>query len=469
VGQSEPGPHLDRAITLSGATALVVGGVIGAGIFALVAPIVANAGAATWIAFLIALAVSITGAVPVVQLASTLPRAGAGYFFASRLLTPMSGTLASWWILFGGACSSCVVSTAFASYVLAAYGPPGLPGYTVGLFAITIVIAFYVVYLFGVRLAMGIQIVFAIQMLLALGAYAILGAARVDITIGFNAPLGVSAFFMAVVICYNTCIGFTVLAEMAEEIRDPHRTIPLAIFLGGGVVAVVYILIGAVFWGSVTQDSEAILAMEAPLIQSARTFMGSEWWIHWLNIGAITAGLTSLNAAAVSLPREIFAQARDVILPTGAARIDARTRTPLAAVTIYIAFVLVLLITGIVFKFSIDFYSYLTVVGIQVANSIICLASLSLSRRFPEEFNQGYIRFPLWILLLCTIVTVLASAGLFVLMAMEEPAVVWIYAVLTIIGITYHHYRVRALRRRGVPFDEHVRAIPESGSGASFM
>ena len=97
--------QLQRTIGLAGASALVVGGVIGAGIFVMVRDIGALAGPAIWLSFVVAIAVSMIGVIPLIQLAGALPTAGAGYMFASRMLTPYLGVMVSAWVLLGGACS----------------------------------------------------------------------------------------------------------------------------------------------------------------------------------------------------------------------------------------------------------------------------------------------------------------------------------------------------------------------------
>ena len=455
--------HLERSIGLIGATSLVIGAVIGAGIFVLIGSITDATGGAVWLAFTIAIVVSVASAIPLVQIASALPRAGAGYFFASRLTTPTFGTVTSMWILLGGACSTCVVALAFSEYVLA-FANPGASVHWVYGCAMLIVGSFYFVYQFGVRLAMGLQTVFAIQMVIAFLCYVVLGLLNVELQPTLAPPDGFGdGFMLAIVLCFNTCIGFGILAEMAEEVKDASRTIPLALFLGGAVVGTLFILIGLIYLGSLALTDVDTSNLDAPLAFSASLFMPG-WLVTFLSIGAITAGLTSLNAGAVALPREIFAQARDGILPAWLGKVNPRTHSPAHAVTAYIVSVIVFLAIGWVLNLTIDHFSYATVVGIQVATSAICVSALWLRKRFPEELAEAYVQLPQWFILTCTAVTCIASAGLIVLLSLESPPVIVIFTVLTVATVIYQRVRVGLLESQGINFRERASSIPESGS-----
>lgn len=456
---TEPPEHLRQSIGVLGASALVIGGVIGAGIYTLVGPIAANSGGAIWLAFALGMAVSVAGVVPVMQLAVALPRAGAGYFFASRLIAPLAGTVASTWILLGGACSVCVVSLGLAQYISAYDVFGGFPGGAYGM-AIALVLMFYVVYLFGVHFAMGLQAVMALQMVLALVCYDAVGLSAHRPDLGWTSPAGGGAFFLAIVLAYNCCMGLTILAEMAEEIRHPRRTIPLALAIGCIAIAVIYIATGVVFIGTIPYDAVGYKALPAPISTSAAVFL-SPWAVAFVNFGAITAGLTSLNAALVALPREIFAQARDGMLPSRLGHVDGRTGSPLNAVSLFTAGVLTFLAAGLVLHISIETYSYLTVVGIQVATSAICISALPLKRRFPSAYAKASIHVPAWLLWSTTVFTVLASAGLVALMGSESPPVLVVYGLVTVAAVLWHVLRCRALKRRGDDLAARVRAFTD--------
>lgn len=425
---------LRREITLPGAIALVVGGVIGAGIFVMVRDIGAQTGRAIWMSFAAAILISLIGVIPVIQLAGALPRAGAGYLFASRLLSPYVGVLTSAWVLLGGACSTAVVARTMAQYLMD-YLPSYFPH---ELTAVIILLFFYGVYAFGVRLAMSLQIIMAVQFLTALLIYGTAGTWFSGLAISVIPLKGWSGFLMSILLAYATCMGFQVVAEMGEEIRNARRTIPLALLIGGFIIAVVYIIVGLVFVNSIPYDPNVYDAMNAPLRMSAMSFL-SPLWVHFLGLGVLTAGLTSLNAAALALPRELFALARDEIISPLLGRIDPKTGAPQHAVTAYFVLVVVLLLGS----FPTDFYGYMAAIGILAISSVMGLASLRLLRRFPERYRTAYIQFPMPLLYVCATVTLFVSISFGIVIIVERPSVFLVYTMWTLVVSLYYGLRIK--------------------------
>jgi APA family basic amino acid/polyamine antiporter len=433
---STPEGRLQATISLTGAVALVVGGVIGAGLFVLIREIAAQSGGAVWLAFTLAIAVSLVGVIPVIQLAGAIPRAGAGYLFASRLLSPFLGIMTSYWAILGGAASTSVVSLTLALYIQQYV----LAGWPVRGVALLVLSAFYGMYWLGMRLAMSLQVLMAIQFVTALVIYAVAGTWLQGAAFSLTIPHGAAAFFMAVLLCYSTCLGFQVIAEMGEEIRDARRNIPLALLIGGIIVGGIYILMGAVFVASVRSDPGIEAALQAPLIASARSFL-PPWLVEYVGFGALTAGLTSLNAAAIALPRELFAQARDGVLPRGLARIHPRAGGPQNAVTVFFIFVAGLLAIG----WNTEFYGYLAAIGILAISSALSVAAVRLPRLQPEYYAGAYIRFAPKLLILCAIITIAVSLGFGLIVIVQSPTVMAVYAAWTVFITGFYFVRIRRL------------------------
>ena len=197
---------------------------------------------------------------------------------------------------------------------------------------------------------------------------------------------------LAVVLCYSTCMGFQVIAEMGEEMKNPKRNIPLAMGIGGIIVLVIYVFVGVVFSSSTPYNYEALMKMKAPLLDSARTFL-PEGLVAFIGFGAFFAGLTALNAGAIALPREILAQSRDDLLPSGIGKVNTRTRTPLRAVGLYFLVVFILLCFQFI-NIDLEFYGVMAAVGILLMTVIIGFAVINLPNRYPAEYRKAYIRVP---------------------------------------------------------------------------
>lgn len=447
---------LERPMGLLGGIALAVGAVIGMGIFALIAGIGAEAGASIWLAFTIAMVISLIGVAPLVQIASALPRAGGGYLFTSRLLNPVLGTLASYLGILGGACSTTYVSMGLAGYI-AGILPFDIP---IRLLAIILVLLFLLLYRFGLKLATSIQILLVAQLFIALIIYAIAGISSVGLSFSLEMPQGFGGFALAVILAYTACMGLQVIAEMGEEMVNARRNIPLSLLIGGAIILLLYILIGITFISAVPYDYEGIKAMTAPLTQTGALFL-PPFFIFFLSLAALSAGLTSFNAAATAIPREFFSQARDGMVPVLFGKVDQRTGSPYNAVAVYFLFVVLLLLIGAIFDWGIDFFGVLTAVGILLFTVLICIASLKLPAKFPDRYRNAYFRLPKPVLLILTILAVITSLGfVFIVVVEEEPVVGVIYIGWTILVLLYYYLRVSYLKRKGFDWENNIAELP---------
>ncbi len=455
-GQGLDDIKLDRPLGLLAGIAIVIGGVIGMGIFALIAGIGAAAGPSIWFAFTVALVITLIGVAPLIHLASAMPRAGGGYLYTSRLLYPVLGTLTSSWAILGGACTTAFVALGLAGYI-DGYLPFNI---SIRLLAIILVILFFVLYLFGLKLAASLQILLVAQLVIALTIYAIVGASNVGLSFSLEMPQGVGGFALAVILAYSACMGFQVIAEMGEEMVNARRNIPLSLLIGGAIILLLYIIIGVTFINAVPYNYDAIVEMTAPLSETGAKFL-PPFFVFFLSLAALSAGLTSFNAGATAIPRELFSQARDGIVPAVLGKIDRRTRSPLNAVGAFFSFVIVLLGLGWIFDWTISFYGVLTAVGILLLTVLICIASLKLPVKFPERYESAYFKIPrplLWILTVLAVITSLAF--ILIVIVEEEPVVGIIYVCWSILIYFYHRLRVNYLIKKGVDWDGLISRLP---------
>lgn len=450
--QSAPGEiKLDRPIGLAAGVALVIGGTIGMGIYALIAAVAAQAGSALWIAFTLALLISAVGVLPLIQIASALPRAGGGYLFTSRLLNPYMGIVASYFAILGGASSTALVALGLAGYIEGNFST-GLP---IKLIAVLLPILFFILYLFGLRLAAWIQMLLAAQLIIALLVYGFSGAAKYGLDFSISLPQGMGGLIMAVILCYSVCMGFQVIAEMGEEMVNARRNIPLSLLIGGAAVLVIYVIVGTVFMRSIPYDFEAIKAMTAPLMESGQAFL-PDFWVMLLSFGALSAGLTSFNAGAIALPRELFSQSRDRLMPEFVGKIDKRTKSPLNAVGLYFLFTVFLVLIGP----SLDFFGVMAAVGILVMTAVIAVAAVRLPAKFPERYKSAYFRLPKWLLILVAVISILSCLGFVFIVLTEMPSVGLIYIGWTVLITVFYFARVNSLKKSGFDWEGQISRLP---------
>jgi amino acid transporter len=201
-------------------------------------------------------------------------------------------------------------------------------------------------------------------------------------------------------------------------------------------VAVLYIVVGQVFVSAAPYDLEVYEAMQIPLRETAELFLPG-WLIPFLTIGAFTAALTSLNAGAIAIPREIFAQARDNIAPQILGKIHEKTRAPQHAVALFFALVVLILFFGM----DVDYYGLLAAIGILIMSSMMCIACLFLPKKYPDRYRSAYIVFPVWLLWFCTIITILVSLVMFAALFIEKPSIIIVYFLWILYISLYYKWR----------------------------
>ena len=441
---------LGRALGLGSGVALVIASIIGMGIYAMLAPIAANSGDAMWLAFCIAIVISAVGVVPIIQGTSAVPRAGVGYLLISRLSNPLTGGIVSILTVIGGAAAGATVAIGLAGNI-AAYWTWGIDkALEIKILSLCIPAVFMGLYLFKLQVANSAQVVMVILKVVALAVFIVAGIFVVShpIQLSFTGPKGAGGMVFAVVLCYTTCMGFQIVAEMGEEMTHPKRNIPLSMLIGGLIVLVIYILVGAVFMGSTPYDFEAMMKMKSPVIDSARTFL-PEGWVAFIGLGALFASFTSLLANTMALPREILAQARDNILPSGIGKVNKRTLTPIRAILLYIVLMIFLLCLQF-FGVDLDFYGVLAAVGILLMTIFVGFLVIRLPDKFPEEYNRAYIKLSKPWLIVFAILTAITSLPFIVLVLLDYKNTLMILAVL--IGLIllfsiYYLLRVRWLKK----------------------
>ncbi|MBU2511663.1 APC family permease [bacterium] len=449
------GDKFNRPIGLIGGIALVIGGVIGMGIYVLLAQVTAQMGTSLWFPFSIAIIVSIVGVIPLIMISSTLPRAGAGYLYSSRLLSPLFGVLASWWAIIGVACVTTFVSLGMAGYIA-----PNLP-WNISIRAISILIplCFLALYMFGLRLATWLQVVMTAIMIVALLIYGFKGALINGLVFTTSLPQGAGGLIMASIISYSVCFGFQVIAEMGEEIKNAKRNIPLSLLIGGAIILVIYIVVGTVFANSVPYDMDVIKAMTAPLTETGEQFL-SPFFIGLLNFGAIAAGLTSLNAGAIAIPRELFSQARDGIMPRFMGKLTGETKTPMNAVLVYFSLVILMLLADMVLELGVDFFSVLTAIGIMLMTVVVSIGSLFLQKKYPRDFENAYFKMPRSVHWVIVVISVISCLGFVFLVLTELPIAGVCYLVLTVILVGFYFIRSSVLKRDDSGWAEQFKQMP---------
>lgn len=317
-------PPLRPTLGLLDATAVGIGAIIGAGIFVVTGIAAAHAGPALVLSTLAAAGVSLLTALSFAELTAWTPSEGSVYEFARRLLFPFAGFATGWmWIVsntFGGA----AVALGLASYLGAVW--PGLP---VRGMAAAACLGLAALNHFGVRASAVLNNGLVAVKLAVLAAFCVVGAryVRAEHFTPF-VPTGPGVLYGAVYIFFAYG-GFARVAVIAEEVRDPRRTVPRAILLSLAVSTAVYVLVGLVAVGLV---GAARLAGSPSPLALAITATGIPAAAAVVSLGGIVATASVLLTAVLGVSRLAYAMAREGDLPRGLAVLHPAHGTPWRAV-----------------------------------------------------------------------------------------------------------------------------------------
>ncbi|MER6714678.1 APC family permease [Streptomyces sp. NPDC000877] len=351
--------ELRRRLGVPDAVVIGLGSMIGAGIFAALAPAAHAAGSGLLIGLALAAVVAYCNATSSARLAARYPASGGTYVYGRERLGAFWGYLAGWAFVVGKTASCAAMALTVGSYVW--------PGQAHAV-AVAAVVALTAVNYAGVqksavltRVIVGVVVAVLAAVVVAALASGASDAARLDV--GDDATGG--GVLQAAGLLFFAFAGYARIATLGEEVRDPARTIPRAIPIALGITLVVYAVVAVAVLTVLGADGLA--QATAPLSDAARA-AGADWLVPIVRAGAAVAALGSLLALILGVSRTTLAMARDRHLPHALAAVHPTFKVPHRAELAVGAVVAVLAATGDV-RGAIGFSSFGVLAYYAVANA----------------------------------------------------------------------------------------------------
>lgn len=311
---------LRKGLNLVQVFSIACGAMISSGIFILPGIAHARAGPAIVVSYLLAGLLAMTGMLSQAELVSAMPKAGGTYFYVTRSLGPAVGTVDGifTWL-------SLSLKSAFALVGMAAFTII-IVGINFHIIAVFFCIIFIIINLIGIKEAGKTQLALVIGLLALMLFYVFRGFPSVNVHY-FDpfAPKGFLAVFSTAGFVFISFGGLLKIASIAEEVKNPGRTIPLAMIFSLIVVTILYMLVILITSGVL--GAEKLDHSLTPISDAAAVFMGSPGKIL-LSIAAILAFFSTANAGLMAASRYPLALSRDNLLPVFLSRINARHKTP---------------------------------------------------------------------------------------------------------------------------------------------
>lgn len=346
----QPQAELSRELGLFTITMVGVGAMIGAGIFVLTGIAAGTAGPALMIAFAGNGLVTFLTALAYAELGSAIPEAGGGYLWVKEGLPGPNAFLAGWMSWFAHAVAGSLYALGFSSYLgfmLNEMGMTAIAGIPIegwlfqkGL-AVIIAIIFVGINFKGVSetgLAGNIVTMAKITIIgifIASGLYAMFNEPSSWENFTPFAPEGFGGVLSAMGLTYIAFEGYEIIVQAGEEVKNPKKNIPRAVFWSLAIVIPIYILVAITCIGAINTGSDLATwqwlgeHQELGLAEAARQFM--PFGTTLLLIGGILSTMSALNATTFSSTRVSFAMGRDRNLPDFFSKINDSTKTPYLA------------------------------------------------------------------------------------------------------------------------------------------
>ena len=323
---NQPAQNMHKGLTFLDLFCLATGAMISSGIFILPGLAYAQAGPSVVFSYALAGCLALIGILSVTELATAMPKAGGDYYYVTRSLGPMMGTVAgllSWFAL--------SLKTSFAIFGMAEviHLLTGLP---LLLIATPICLFFTALNIVGVKEAARLEVSLVLGLLILMGLYFFTSFSAV--VPGHYKPAfpnGLNAMFSTAGFVFVSFGGLLNVATVAEEVKNPKRSIPMAFISSVLVITVAYALLLYVTIGVLPPNQ--LSGSLSPLADTARITFGRTGYVI-VTIAALLAFITTANAGIMAASRYPLALSRDSLLPPLLCRISKRFGTPIASILV---------------------------------------------------------------------------------------------------------------------------------------
>ena len=410
MGESKAkGGTLKRDLGTLESYAVLIGILVGAGIF----KVTADSGAATGPSvilghFILAPVILATAVAYMVFLSSSLGLESGGEVlhisstFRSKRLT----FVAAWLKLISYFGAGAYLAAALAENILELFDPGARHSpFTIQLVALGSMGVFLMIQLAGVRSFGRIQVIMCGVLAVSLAVLILPGLFAIDAA--NYQPFftdGASGFGSALPSMFFAYAGFEALSQAAGEVKDSRKQLPRIFMRGILATAVIFIAMSVVAFGTLPADE--VGGSGVPMSRAAATYLpfGAEIIV---TLGAIMAVATSLNTTMFVPARLACHMANDGLMPAIFGELHATKRTPVFGLCVSFALTVLLLLSG-----RFDLALGIAIVSLMLLYALHSLALLLLPSRSPEIYAETETRIPRWLQLVAAWTSILALGSL---------------------------------------------------------
>jgi basic amino acid/polyamine antiporter, APA family len=431
-----------------------IAAMIGGSIFVLTGPAIGLAGSAVIIAFILNAIITLFTAMAYAELGSAIPEAGGGYLWIREGLPRPNAFISGWMAWLAHIIAGSLYAVSFASFLTGllemthVVQNDTLFGFLpfdkiIAVISIGIVIYVNIKGTSETGKAGSIVTIFQLALILILiiaGLGAIFTFPNWQTNFSDFMPMGIGGIVAAMGLTFIAFEGYEVIVQTGEEVKNPRRNIPRAIFLSLTAVVVLYCLVAFVSIGSIHPDGIPSWKYigengELGIMKAAELFLPYGAFI--VLAGGLISTLAALNATTFSSARVAFAMGRNYNLPYQLSTIHQKNKTPHIAI----------LISGIIM--SVMAFA-LPLAQIAIAAGVIFLllftqvntAVITIRRIYGDKLHYGF-KTPLFPII--PIIGIFLNLGLAIYLLIIEP-ISWVITIAWVI-VGFIIYRVYTFRK----------------------
>ena len=381
--------ELKRPMGLFHLTMYGVGLTLGAGIYVLIGEAAGLAGDAVWISVLLGAIVAVFAGLSYAELSAVFPKAAAEYTFVKNAFkSNFLGFIIGWLTAITSIITASVVALGFGGYLAEFIGLP------IVISAILLLGALSFINFYGIRESSWTNVIFTIVEAAGLVIIIYIGFtfATPEPVDYFESPTGMSGIVIAFVLIFFAFVGFEDMANVAEEVKRPSKTLPKAILLTIAITGIVYVLVSLAAVRVVNWQD--LGASAAPLASIAERAFGSGGHVLLSSI-ALFATTNTVLITLIAGSRILYGMANANSLPKILGKVHFKTKTPWIAI-------IGIMLTSMAFAFvgDIVLVANIAVFAIVITFAMVNLAVIvlrytepSIDRPFKVPLNIG--KFPI--------------------------------------------------------------------------
>jgi amino acid transporter len=455
--QSPIHPHehkLVRSLGLLDVVMIGIAGMVGGSIFVLTGPAIGLAGSSVILAFILNAIITLFTAMSYAELGSAMPEAGGGYLWVREGLRRPNAFISGWMAWLAHIIAGSLYAVAFGSFFVSLlqmtniltidnlFGIIPLDKLT----AVIVVAVFTFINIKGTSetgrvgtIITAVQIVAIISIIIA-GLWSMSShPTNWHSNFADFLPMGFAGLVAAMGLTFIAFEGYEIIVQTGEEIKNPKRNIPRAIFISLALVVIMYCLIAFVSIGAIFPDMSSwqFIGIHGDLgiMKAVELFLPYGAFI--VLAGGLVSTLAALNATTFSSARVAFAMGRHYNLPHILSAIHPKFKTP------YVSVILSCIIMGVMaYSLPLEDIAHASGVIFLLLFTQVNLAVISIRRMYGDKLDYGY-KIPFFPYV--PIIGIILMIGLALYLLITAPLSWAITVVWVLIGFTI--YRIFTLKK----------------------